>query len=90
MKIPGTDIDVRIDEPSEEIEMVAHAAECRYCKGVVKMARDPATGKLQPDRCSCLMCGQRYYVKIVGDIKEWELNQWKQKSAKERRTSETF
>ena len=81
MKIPDTDIDVRISEPLEEIEMVAHSAECRYCKGIVKMMRDLKTAKLQPDKCMCLLCGQRYYVKIEGSIEEWELNQWRQKSA---------
>ena len=83
MKIPGTEFDIRIDGPPEEIEMVAHACECRYCEGVVKMKRDPTTGELMPNECWCLLCGQRYYVKINGDIREWELNQWRQKSAKE-------
>ena len=40
MKVPDTDIDVRIGEPPEKITMEAHSAECRYCKGVVKMMRD--------------------------------------------------
>lgn len=30
MKIPGTDVEVRVNEPPEEIEMVAHSADCRY------------------------------------------------------------
>jgi hypothetical protein len=82
MKVPGTDIDVRIHEPPEKIEMVAHSADCRYCNGIVKMRRDIVTGRLQPDNCMCLLCGQRYFVKIEGDIYEWELNQWKQKAEK--------
>lgn len=79
MKAPGTDIDVRIDEPPEEIEMVAHSADCKHCNGIVKMIRDPETFKLQPDKCWCLMCGQRYFVKIENSIEEWELKQWRQK-----------
>lgn len=79
MKIPGTDYDLRVDQPPEKIEMYAHSADCRYCNGVVKMFRDPETMKLQPDRCSCLLCGQRYFVEIVGTIQEWELKQWRQK-----------
>lgn len=79
MKVPGTEFDLRIKEPPEEIEMIAHSADCRYCNGVVKMMRDDKTFKLQPDNCRCLMCGQSYFVKIVGSIEEWELQQWRQK-----------
>lgn len=84
MKIPGTEFDLRINEPPEKIEMVAHSGECRYCNGIVKMIRDMETGKLQPNNCSCLMCGQRYYVEIPeGDINKWEVEQWKQKASLE-------
>lgn len=79
MKVPGTDFDVRIEEPSEQIEMYAHSADCRYCNGVVKMFRDPVTMRLQPDNCSCLMCGQRYFVVISDTIETFELEQWRQK-----------
>lgn len=79
MKVPGTDIDVRFKEPPEKIEMTAHSGECRYCGGMVKMGRDPSTGGLQPANCSCLLCGQRYFVEIKGSIKEWDIEQWKQK-----------
>lgn len=82
MKVPDTDIDLRIEEPPEKIEMVAHSAECRYCKGIVKMMRDMETGRLQPNNCQCLLCGQRYFVEIEGDIYQWELNQWRQKAEK--------
>ncbi len=82
MKIPDTDIDLRVDEPPEKIDMVAHSAECMYCEGIVKMMRDMNTAKLQPDNCQCLLCGQRYFVEIKGDIGEWELNQWRQKAEK--------
>lgn len=82
MKIPGTDIDVRIGEPPEKIEMLAHSGKCRYCGGVVKMMRDRTTAKLQPDNCQCLMCGQRYFVEIKGNITEWEIEQWEQKEQK--------
>lgn len=82
MKVPDTDIDIRIGEPPEKIEMVAHSAECRYCKGIVKMMRDMETARLQPNNCLCLFCGQRYFVEIQGDIREWELNQWRQKAEK--------
>lgn len=80
MKIPGTDIDLRIEQSPEKIEMVAHSGVCKYCDGVVKMMRDPKTFKLQPDNCSCLCCGQRYFVEIKGSIEEWEIEQWRQKS----------
>jgi hypothetical protein len=80
MKIPGTDIDLRINEPPEKIEMFAHSADCRYCNGIVKMIRDSKSFKLQPGNCSCLCCGQRYYVEIKGSIEEWEIEQWRQKS----------
>ena len=79
MKIPDTDVEIRVNEPPERIEMVAHSGECKYCGGVVKMTRDMNTGKLQPDNCYCLMCGQRYFVEINGSIKEWEIKQWMQK-----------
>lgn len=79
MKVPGTEFDLRINEPSEKIEMFAHSGECKYCNGIVKMMRDFETFKLQPDNCQCLLCGQRYFVEIIGSIEEWELNQWKQK-----------
>lgn len=80
MKIPDTDFDLRIDFPPEKIEMVAHSAECRYCNGIVKMMRDPQSFELQPDNCSCLMCGQRYFVEIDVSIEEWERLQWYQKN----------
>ena len=79
MKVPGTDVDVRVNEPPEKIEMVAHSGVCKYCEGIVKMMRDINIAKLQPNNCYCLFCGQRYYVEIPGSIGEWELNQWKQK-----------
>lgn len=79
MKVPGTNIDIRVNEPSEEIEMVAHSGVCKYCGGIVKMMRDTATFKLQPDNCHCLLCGQRYHVDVKGSIHEWELRQWGQK-----------
>ncbi len=79
MKVPGTDFDVRVEKPPEKIDMVAHSADCRYCNGVVKMMRDRETFGLQPNNCSCLMCGQRYFVEISGSIEEWELKQWRQK-----------
>jgi len=79
MKVPGTEFDLRIDQPPEKIEMVAHSADCRYCNGVVKMMRDPKTMKLQPDNCACLMCGQRYFVIIEDTIEAFELQQWRQK-----------
>lgn len=79
MKIPGTQYDLRINEPPEKIDMVAWSADCRYCNGMVKMPRDSATFKIQPDKCWCLMCGQRYFVDITGTIEEFELLQWRQK-----------
>ena len=54
MKVPGTDVDIRITEPSEKIELYAHSGECRYCGGVVKMPRNMKgrwKGRLQPDKC---------------------------------------
>lgn len=81
MKVPDTEIDLRVNEPSEEIEMVAHSGVCKYCEGIVKMMRDLKTAKLQPDNCHCLLCGQRYYVDIKDSISEWELNQWEQKGS---------
>ena len=77
MKI--SNLEIRIKEPPEKIEMFAHSGECRHCKGLVKMMRDPKSFKLQPNNCQCLCCGQPYYVEIQGTIEEWELNQWKQK-----------
>jgi hypothetical protein len=79
VKIPGTNFDLRINSPPEKIEMVAHSADCRYCNGPVKMMRHNRTFRLQPDNCSCLGCGQRYFVEILGTIEEWELKQWRQK-----------
>ena len=80
MKVPGTNFDVRINEPPEKIEMVAHAGECLYCHEIVKMMRDRVTFKLQPNDCRWIMCGQRYYVDIGEEgIDAWELMQWRQK-----------
>jgi hypothetical protein len=79
VKIPGTNFDLRINSPPEKIEMFAHSADCRYCNGPVKMMRHMKTFELQPNNCSCLGCGQRYFVKIPGTIEEWELKQWRQK-----------
>lgn len=79
MKVPGTEIDLRIGKLPEKIDMYAHSGVCRYCEGIVKMMRDPSTFKLQPNNCQCLFCGQPYYVEIPGSIEDWELNQWKQK-----------
>jgi len=81
MKVIDTDIDVRYNKPAESIEMHAHSGECKYCKGVVKMLRHPQTGQLQPNWCHCLLCGQPYFVEIIGSIKNWELNQWNQKGS---------
>ena len=79
IKVPGTDFDVRINDPPEKIEMYAHSADCRYCNGVVKMFRDPKTMELQPNNCSCIQCGQRYFVVIPDCIEAFELQQWRQK-----------
>lgn len=79
MKVPDTDFDFRYNESPEKIELFAHSGECKYCKGIVKMYRDPSTFELQPSNCRCLFCGQPYFVEIKGSIKDWELNQWKQK-----------
>lgn len=79
MKVPGTNFDVRVEEPPEKIEMTAHSGECRYCGSIVKMSRDIVTAELQPDKCWCLLCGQRYFVEIRGSIEEWEAEQWRQK-----------
>ncbi len=79
LKVPGTDFDVRVNDPPEQIEMYAHSADCRYCDGIVKMFRDPETMILLPNNCSCLSCGQRYFVKIEDTIESFELKQWRQK-----------
>ena len=79
IKVPGTDVEVRVTKPPEKIELVAHSADCRYCDGIVKMPRD-GKGKLQPDKCWCLLCGQHYFVEINEPIDQWEYRQWKQKS----------
>ena len=68
----------------EEITFHAHSGECRHCKdedgdpGIVKMYRSLEDGVLHPDKCMCLLCGQRYFV-TTGNIREWEMEQWKQK-----------
>ena len=45
MKVLDTDIDLRVEDSPEKIEMVAHTAGCRYCKGIVKMMRNMETGR---------------------------------------------
>ena len=77
--VPGTDIPVRLKRPTEQIELVGHAGDCRYCGGVVKMPRD-RKGEIQPNKCWCLLCGQHYFVEIPGSITEWEWQQWVQKT----------
>ncbi len=81
MKVPDTDFDIKLryNEPPGKIEFTAHAGVCNYCKGIVKMFRDQITFKLQPDDCRCLVCGQPYFVEVVGTIEDWEQNQWVQK-----------
>lgn len=71
---------LRISEPPEFLaEMKAHKGVCKYCEfEFVKMPRDPRTGDLLPDKCWCIVCGQRYFMKIE-NIQVWELLQWKQK-----------
>lgn len=69
----------RASNPPEEITFHAHAGACRYCKGPVKMMRDPNTFALVPDNCWCLGCGQPYYV-VTDDIVKWEQDQWRQKA----------
>jgi hypothetical protein len=69
-------------QPSEPIEFTAHAGECRYCKGVVKMTRHRFTHKLLPDQCNCLLCGQPYHVELTNlSIDEWDVQQWAQKKS---------
>jgi uncharacterized protein YqcC (DUF446 family) len=68
----------RAHEPAEQIEMTAHAGECRYCHELVKMRRDD-NWVLRPDQCHCLYCGQPYFV-VTDDIDEWEYRQWLQKA----------
>ncbi len=70
--------------PPEQIEMHAHKGKCRYCvdvegdPGIVKMWRKEDTFELMPDKCSCLLCGQLYFV-VTDDIKKWEEQQWQEK-----------
>lgn len=74
---------VRVDEPSEPIELVAHSGVCRHCNGIVKMRRNRTTFVLEPDNCRCLLCGQPYHVVIPGgDVDAWEREQWEQKTRK--------
>lgn len=72
------DVELRIGYPSEPIEFEAMDGKCGHCGGLVKMPRDPETMHLQPDKCWCLLCGQRYYVE-TDDIQKWELQQALQK-----------
>jgi hypothetical protein len=72
--------------PPEKIEFFAHSGECRYCRtqgapGIVKMWYDDNTLRPRFDRCSCLYCGQHYYVEFNGTVEEWEQQQWEQKAA---------
>ncbi len=78
-------------EPPEKIEMHAHEGECRYCKtewgapGMVKMWRNTISFDLMPDKCSCLLCGQRYYV-VTEDIDEWFRQQTLEKYEEEEKS----
>lgn len=80
---------LRHQQPVERLLMSAlidpHTGRCSYCKnddgrpGIVKMWRDQNTLKLLPDKCSCLLCGQRYYVAeedlatFIGYDPSWEV-----------------
>lgn len=60
-------------------KMVAHVGKCEVCgRELVKMPRD-TNGKLLPQNCWCLACGQRYFMEIP-NLEEWEHEQWKQKA----------
>lgn len=82
-------VDPRHEEPSEPIAFYAHRATCVYCAGIVKMLRQMTTLILQPDKCMCLQCGQRYHVDVGGDVDAWEREQWMQKERLYSRTSRT-
>lgn len=66
--------------PPEEIKNFwAHNGTCHYCKGFVKMHISSKTYLPLPEHCSCLKCGQRYYV-VTDDIDKWINEQWIQKN----------
>jgi hypothetical protein len=70
---------MRKDSPKEFLhQMIAHSGKCIYCEGVVKMTRHRITCELDPKKCFCLQCGQKYWMDIL-DIEEWEREQWRQK-----------
>jgi hypothetical protein len=50
-------------------KFVGDSAQCKYCGGAVKMLKKLSTGMPQPNRCLCLLCGQRYYVESQVSLK---------------------
>lgn len=68
----------RSDQPSEPIVFHAHSGHCTNCGQVVKMRRSDQ-GKLLPENCWCLLCGQRYHVEGVTDLAAFDREQWNQK-----------
>ena len=65
-------------EPELLKEMFAHSGKCNYCDGIVKMRRNEKTMLLEPKKCVCFGCGQRYFMEIK-NISDWEQDQWAQK-----------
>lgn len=75
---------LRVETKLEKINFHAHSGECKYCGGIVKMARDQETLQLVLDGCWCLKCGQRYFVKTQMTVEKFDMLQWRQKSMKEK------
>lgn len=62
--------------------MTGFEGPCRHCgdRGLVKMSRCPYTFRLEPGRCWCLLCGQKYFMSIP----ESELPQWEKRQRSEK------
>lgn len=72
-------IDARGNSKRELKSMYAHKGRCEVCgENTVKMLRGMPGGRLLPEHCFCLCCGQRYYM-VIDDLETWENSQWKEK-----------
>ena len=78
--------EIRIHHPTEAIKnFKGHKADCHYCEGgIVKMSRNVITMLLQPDKVSCLQCGQRYIYEMENYSKQalmdLDLKFWREKA----------
>jgi len=74
---------MRLDQPPEELlGFKGHSGTCKHCFGLVKMLRSCVPPhQLIPNACTCIRCGQPFFVKVEGSLEDFDREQWEQKEA---------